>query len=124
MRRDQFIKWIKDLGFSKTWNNSEGREYSILIGNENNNITGIFHEKIYFIVEDFDIRLYYSNFKSLHLSASVSYVSNLGHFGLKDIGNFEKSILLSVIIKHFKEDIPPEIRSYLRDSKIKNILED
>lgn len=116
MNKEEFINWITDLGFTKTWNNSEGNEYSILIGNDNN---GIFHEKLYFIIEKFDIRLYYSNFKN-----GMSFGSNLGYFPIKDIGEFEKTMILSVLLKHCKDKIPPKFKKYLRDSKIKNILED
>jgi hypothetical protein len=53
----------------------------------------------------------------------VSYGSNLGHFPLADIGYLEKSIILTVLLKHFDE-IPIGFKKYLRDEKIKNILRD
>jgi len=118
MTRQEFIDWIEELGFSKTWNNSEGNEYSIIFGGDKK-IPGIFSEKLYFQIEKIDIRIYYSNFKS-----GMSYGSNLGHFPLKDIGEFEKTMILTVLLQHFSEEIPTEIKKYLRDSKIKNILED
>lgn len=127
MTKEEFISWITDLGFCKTWDSES--EYSIFPG-EGVEIFGesafaiansskyIFSEKLYFTVDDLDIRVYYSNFKN-----GMSYGSNLGHFPLADIGYLEKSIILTVLLKHFDE-IPIGFKKYLRDEKIKNILED
>jgi len=113
MTKEEFISWITDLGFCKTWDSES--EYSIFPGE---GISGIFSEKLYFTVDDLDIRIYYSNFKN-----GMSYGSNLGHFLLADIGYLEKSIILTVLLKHFDE-IPIGFKKYLRDEKIKNILRD
>ena len=119
MTKEEFISWITDLGFCNTWNRVS--EYSIFPGrNHVENLEGIsiFSEKLYFTVGDLDIRVYYSNFKN-----GMSYGSNLGHFPLADIGYLEKSIILTVLLKHFDE-IPIGFKKYLRDEKIKNILRD
>lgn len=120
MTKKEFISWITDLGFIKTWNSKN--EYSIFPGK---GMQGIFSEKLYFTVEessyyvdDFDIRIYFSKF-----TGGMSYGSNLGYFPLSSIGEFEKDIILSVLLKNCDE-IPLGIKKYLRDSKIKNILED
>ena len=119
MTKEQFISWITDLGFCKTWDSES--EYSIFPGEGveiANSSKYIFSEKLYFTVDDLDIRVYYSNFKN-----GMSYGSNLGHFPLADIGYLEKSIILTVLLKHFDE-IPIGFKKYLRDDKIKNILRD
>ena len=113
MTKEEFISWITDLGFCKTWDSES--EYSIFPGE---GISGIFSEMLYFTVDDLDIRVYYSNFKN-----GMSYGSNLGHFLLNDIGYLEKSIILTALLKHFDE-IPIGFKKYLRDEKIKNILRD
>ena len=117
MTKEEFISWITDLGFCKTWDSES--EYSIFPGEGIlPGYSGIFSEKLYFTVGDLDIRVYYSNFKN-----GMSYGSNLGHFPLADIGYLEKSIILTVLLKHFDE-IPIGFKKYLRDDKIKNILRD
>ena len=119
MTKEQFISWITDLGFCKTWDSES--EYSIFPGEGveiANSSKYIFSEKLYFTVDDLDIRVYYSNFKN-----GMSYGSNLGHFPLADIGYLEKSIILTVLLKHFDE-IPIGFKKYLRGEKIKNILRD
>ena len=114
MYKKEFIKWITDLGFTKTWDSKN--EYSMIF--DELGAKGIFGEKLYFVVEDLDVRIYYSNFKN-----SMSYGSNLGYLTYQQIGEFERSMILTVLMKHFDE-IPPGFKEYIRDSKIKNILED
>lgn len=123
MTKKEFISWITDLGFTKDWNNNV---YYIFLGT-----TG----KIYFSIEEsnelevdslgmngnFDIKIYSMSVISSY--EPIHFVNpNLGHFPLSSIGEFEKDIILSILIKKFDE-IPLSIKKYLRDSKIKSILE-
>jgi len=113
MRKGEFIKWISDLGFHRTWGDNE-QEYSMFIGE----VKGFMTPKLYFIIQELEVRIYYSN-----TTSNMSYGSNLGFFPLSSIGEFERTMILSVLAKHF-DKIPEEFKKYLRDSKIKNILED
>ena len=110
MMRDEFINWLKSLGFSKA-----GDEY--LIRNRE-----LFGPKLYFTVDDFDIRLYFSNFTD-----SMSFGSILGHFKLNSIDDNERQVILEkcidVLFNYFDE-VPYTFKKNLRDSKIKNILRD
>lgn len=112
MTKKEFISWITDLGFTKDWSNV----YSISIVTKTK-ISG----KLYFSIKesngDFDIRIH-SNF----MNVLSSFGSNLGHFPLSSIGEFEKDIILSILIKNFDE-VPLSIKKYLRNSKIESILD-
>lgn len=114
MIKEEFIDWIKNLGFSKNIFLS-GDEYIF-------KSKGLFGPKLYFNVDDFDIRLYFSNF-----TGGVSFGSNLAHFKLNSIGDNERQIILEkcigVLYKYFDE-VPKTFKKDLRDLKIKNILRD
>jgi len=114
MIKEEFIDWIKNLGFSR-YIFLSGDEYVI-------QSRELFGPKLYFTVDDFDVRLYFSNF-----TGDMSFGLNLSHFKLNSIGDNERQIILEkcigVLYKYFDE-VQKTFKKNLRDSKIKNILGD
>ncbi len=114
MNENEFIDWIKELGFSKTWETYDG-EYSIKPGGD-----GIFDPKIYFTTSyeesEIKIGIHYAK-----MNGTMSYGSNIGYFNISQIGEFEKIIIVHKLIEYFDE-VPIGFKKYLRDSKIKDIL--
>ena len=113
MTKEEFIKFIEELGFTRTWDESE--EWSIFP--EGN---GLFQPKIYikFTVEyDKDcIRLYHSK-----ITNSVSMGSNLGFFPIESIGDFEKIIIVDSLSKYCSE-LTIKFKKIIRDNKLNSIL--
>lgn len=123
MSKEEFIDWIESLGFKQTWQ-SNSDEYSIFIKLDKNN--PIVSPKLYFNFYDNEIGIYYSNFSNNMLSNgsnNIMFGSNLGRFPLSSIGEFEKLLIVTKLSEYFDE-LPSQFKSFLRDSKIKNILRD
>ena len=57
MNKEEFIDWIKSLGFSRTWETHDG-EYSIFPG-DNDVRTHLLGPKVYFTIDYDEIRIYY-----------------------------------------------------------------
>lgn len=114
MNKDEFIVWIEELGFSKTWETYNG-EYSIII-NSGGMKNSIFDPKIYITFDEDKIGIHYAK-----MTSGMSFGSKIGDFPLSTIGEFEKIIIVHKLIKYFDET-PNEFKEYLRDSKIKDIL--
>jgi len=116
MNKEEFIDWIKSLGFSRTSLVSHD-EYSIFPG-ENNVRVHLLGPKVYFTIDYDEIRIYYSNF-----SNNMSFGSNIGRFPLSSIGDYERLLIVTKLSEYFTE-LPNGFKEFLRDAKIKNILRD
>ena len=116
MNKEEFIKWVESLGFTKTWETNDG-EYSIFPGDPEIKIH-LFGPKVYFTIDYDEIGIYYSDF-----SNNMSFGSNIGKFPLSSIGDFEKLLIVTKLSEYFAE-LPNGFKEFLRDSKIKNILGD
>ena len=112
MTKEEFIKFIEELGFTRTWDESE--EWSIFP--EGN---GLFQPKVYikFTVEYGRdcIRLYHK------IINSISTGSNLGFFPIGSIGDFEKIIIVDSLSKYCSE-LPIKFKKFIRDNKLNSIL--
>lgn len=113
MTKEEFIEFIEELGFTKTWVDSE--EWSIFPEGD-----GLFQPKIYinftFEYEKDCIRLHHSKITNF---ASVG--SNLGFFPIESIGDFEKIIIVDILSKYCSE-LPYKFKKFIRDNKLNNIL--
>lgn len=123
MSKEEFIDWIKSLGFSRTWQ-SIPDEYSIYPkASESVKSTGLNNHplsgpKVYFTIDYDEIRIYYSNF-----SNNMSFGSNIGRFPLSSIGDYERLLIVNKLSEYFTE-LPNGFKEFLRDAKLKNILRD
>jgi len=122
MTKEDFISFIKELGFTQTWQSFKD-SFSLstdVIGNPNQNAMAFADQlKISFDDERRLVQLSLSQM-STHMMAG----KNFGSFSLKTFGDdndFQLEIFLSFIKGAFKKP-PNNIIQYMRDKKIRDIL--
>ena len=122
MTKEEFIDFIKELGFTQTWGNDK-TGYSLatdVIGKPNQNAMAFADQlKISFDNERGLVQLSLSQM-STHMMAG----KNFGNFNLKTFGDdndFQLEIFMSFIKGAFKKP-PKNIIQYMRDKKISDIL--
>jgi len=120
MTNEDFIEFIKELGFSQTWGvDSLGFSLSTdIVGKPNSNYIA-FSDQLKVIIDD--------DFFQLSLSQMSSHMmvgKNFGRFSLKTFGDkddLQMEIFFSFIKGSFNE-VPDGIIKYMRDKKITDIL--
>ncbi len=121
MTKEEFILFIKILGFTNTWQSIDDK-YSMatdVVGAPNQNFMSFADQLKIEIVDDI-AQLSLSQM-STHMVAGKSF----GNFSLKnfgDKGDIQLEIFLSFILDSFNKK-PEHIVRFMRDMKIKNILE-
>lgn len=122
MTKEDFIEFIKELGFTQTWW-SEGNSFSMttdLVGLTNSNYTAFADQLKITIIDKHDLF-------QLSLSQMNSHMmcgKNFGNFSLKTFGENNDSqieIFMSFIKGSFKK-APDSIIQFMRDRKISDIL--
>ena len=125
MIREDFITFIEQLGFDQTWQSNPN--YYILytdkigIGLSNNQL-GRF-DMLGVTLND---RLGIAQLNLAQMSSNMSGGKNFGNFSLKTFGqkdDFQLEIFMSFIVSSF-DKLPNTITQYMRDMKIKDILND
>ena len=122
MTKEEFISFIKDLGFTQTWG-SDSNGFSLatdVVGNPNQNAMA-FADQLKISLDDKRglVQLSLSQM-STHMMAG----KNFGNFQLSTFGNdndFQLEIFISFIKGAFKKP-PKNIIQYMRDKKIRDIL--
>ena len=122
MTKEEFIEFIKDLGFAQTWG-ADSKSFSLItdvVGNPNQNLMA-FADELKISIDDKRglVQLSLSQM-STHMMAG----KNFGNFQLStfgDEGDFQLEIFLSFIKGAFKNP-PKNIIQYMRDKKIMDIL--
>ena len=120
MTKQDFVSFIKDLGFVNTWQSIDDK-YSMptdVVGNPNQNAMA-FADQLKIVIIDDIVQLTLSQMSS-HIMAG----KNFGSFSLKTFGDdndFQLEIFLSFIKGAFKKP-PNNIIQYMRDKKITDIL--
>ena len=122
MTKEEFISFIKDLGFTQTWG-SDSNGFSLatdVVGNPNQNAMA-FADQLKISLDDKRglVQLSLSQM-STHMMAG----KNFGNFQLSTFGNdddFQLEIFLSFVKGAFKNP-PKNIIQYMRDKKIRDIL--
>ena len=122
MIKKEFIEFIEDLGFNKTWSDNDN-EYSIFPkGDQPGQPALLFGPKLYFnfsTENDKDhVRIYYSG-----VNSGGTFGSNIGSFPISRIGDFEQVALLIKLSEYFDE-VPKEFKQFIREHNLKNILGD
>jgi hypothetical protein len=122
MSKEDFIEFIKELGFTQTWGNNPN-SFSLatdVIGNPNQNAMA-FADQLKVSIDDERVLAQLSlSQMSSHMMAGKSF----GNFSLKTFGDdndFQLEIFLSFIKGAFKKP-PNNIIQYMRDKKISDIL--
>jgi hypothetical protein len=122
MRKEEFILFIEELGFTQTWM-SKSNGFSLatdVVGNPNQNAMA-FADQLKITLDDERgiVQLSLSQM-STHMMAG----KNFGNFQLSSFGNdddFQLEIFMSFIKGAFKNP-PKNIIQYMRDKKIRDIL--
>jgi|LauGreDrversion4_2_1035121.scaffolds.fasta_scaffold1004376_1 hypothetical protein len=133
MTKEEFILFIKILGFNQTWSTDDKFSMSTdviqgspsgVVNLSKGSVTGSsvwnFYDELKIIVGDENFQLNLSSVNSGMVSGK-----NFGQFSLKTFGDkndFQLEIFLSFILGSFNEK-PSHILQFVRDMKIKNILE-
>jgi hypothetical protein len=120
MTKEEFIDFIKELGFINTWQSIDDKYHmeTDIVGQPNQNSMAFVDQLKINIIDDI-VQLSLSQMSS-HITAG----KNFGNFSLKTFGDkndFQLEIFLSFIKGAFKNP-PKNIIQYMRDRKIKNIL--
>lgn len=113
MTKENFIEFIKELGFTQTW--SEKPDFfSIKTDLENNYLN---------INIDYKSELF--QLQETKMWSNMQSGKNFGNFSLKtfgDEGDFQLELFLSFIKGSFNK-VPNQITQFMRDKKIKDILQ-
>jgi hypothetical protein len=123
MTKEEFIEFIKGLGFTQTWGSDSKYFYMPTDFNLSLNQN---HQPF-----SNQLNIYFDDkYKLAQLSLSkmdthISTGKNFGNFSLKTFGDkndFQLEIFLSFILGSFDEK-PKHIIQWMRDKKIQNILQ-
>ena len=122
MTKEEFIEFIKDLGFTQTWTTGPNH-YTLatdVIGNPNQNLMAFADQ----LKISFDDEYGIAQLSLSQMSTHMMVGKNFGNFQLSTFGNdgdFQLEIFLSFIKGAFKNP-PKNIIQYMRDKKIMDIL--
>lgn len=112
MTKENFVEFIKELGFTQTWLEKTNL-FSFRTDMENN-----------YLNIDIDDNLELFQLKKTKMWSNMQSGKNFGNFSLKTFGNkndFQLELFLSFIKGSFNK-VPNNITQYMRDKKIKDIL--
>jgi hypothetical protein len=124
MRNQEFIEFIKELGFQQTWG-SNSNSFSLstdVVGKPNQNYM-TFHDQLNIHI-DYDKELVQLSLSQM--SSHMTSGKNFGYFSLKTFGeknDLQLELFLSFILGSFNQR-PKHIIQLMRDKKIKNILKE
>lgn len=113
MIKEDFIEFIKELGFSQTWS-EKPNSFSIKTDIENN-----------YLNINIDDNLGIFQLQETKMWSNMQSGKNFGNFSLKtfsDSDDFQLELFISFIKGSF-DRVPNTITLYIRDKKIKNILQ-
>jgi hypothetical protein len=122
MTKEEFIEFIKDLGFTQTWG-TDSKSFSLatdVIGKPNQNYMAFADQLKISIDNERGLAQLILSQMSTHMMAG----KNFGNFNLKTFGDdndFQLEIFMSFIKGAFKKP-PNNIIQYMRDKKIRDIL--
>ena len=121
MIKEEFIDFIKDLGFTQTWQSNPN--YYIfytdkMVGNQ------LFTSRFDMLSVTLNDEYGLVQLALSQMSSNMTAGKNFGNFSLKTFGDendFQLEIFMSFIKGSFKNP-PKNIIQYMRDKKIRNIL--
>ena len=122
MTKEEFIEFIKDLGFAQTWG-IDSKSFSLItdvVGNPNQNLMA-FADELKISIDD---KRGLAQLSLSQMSTHMMAGKNFGNFSLKTFGDendHQLEIFLSFIKGAFKNP-PKNIIQYMRDKKIMDIL--
>lgn len=122
MTKEEFILFIEELGFTKTWmSDSNGFSLSTdMVGKPNQNLMAFADQLKITLDDERGIAQLSLSQMSTHMMAG----KNFGNFQLSTFcndGDFQLEIFMSFVKGAFKNP-PKNIVQYMRDKKIRDIL--
>jgi hypothetical protein len=126
MTKEEFIEFIKELGFTQTWT-TKLNHYTLPTDRASINMA--YHDQLTISISDgFLLRLpsvdYLIQLSLSQMSSNMITGKNFGNFSLNTFGDkndFQLELFLSFILGSFNEK-PSNIIQYMRDRKIEKIL--
>lgn len=123
MTKEDFIEFIKELGFNQTWgdNSNSFTLATDIVGHPNQNYMAFADQLKITLDDEYGIAQLSLSQMSTHMMAGKSF----GNFSLKTFGDdndFQVEIFMSFILGSFNKK-PNHIVQFIRDRKIKNILQ-
>lgn len=122
MTKENFIEFIKELGFTQTW--SEKPDFFSIKTDLENNYLNI-NICLNFANPDIDYKSELFQLHETKMWSNMQSGKNFGNFSLKtfgDEGDFQLELFLSFIKGSFNK-VPNQITQFMRDKKIKDILQ-
>ena len=122
MKKEEFIEFIKELGFTQTWS-SKPDLFSMatdVVGNPNQNAMAFADQLKIHLDDEHDL----AHLSLSQMSSHMMSGKNFGNFHLATFGDdkdFQLEIFLSFVKGSFKSP-PKNIIQYMRDKKISDIL--
>lgn len=122
MVKEDFIEFIKELGFAQTWG-SNSNSFSLstdVMGKPNQNLMA-FADQLKISIDDELVQLSLSQMSERMPYYKIPHMmAGLKTFG--DDGDIQLELFLSFILGSFNQK-PKHILQFIRDRKIKNILQ-
>ena len=123
MTKEDFIEFIKELGFNQTWgdNSNSFTLATDIVGQPNQNYMAFADQLKITLYDEYGIAQLSLSQMSTHMMSGKSF----GNFSLKTFGDdndFQVEIFMSFILGSFNKK-PNHIVQFIRDRKIKNILQ-
>lgn len=122
MTKEEFIIFIKELGFTQTWG-SESNGFTLstdVVSNAKQNVMA-FADQLKIILDD---KYGIAQLSLSQMAPNMMSGKNFGNFSLKTFGDdddFQVQIFMSFIKGAFRNP-PKNIIQYMRDKKIRDIL--
>jgi hypothetical protein len=122
MKKEEFIEFIKELGFTQTWS-SKPDLFSMatdVVGNPNQNAMAFADQLKIHLDDEHDL----AHLSLSQMSSHMMSGKNFGSFSLKTFGD-DKDLQLEIFLSFIKgafRNPPKNIIQYMRDKKIRDIL--
>jgi hypothetical protein len=123
MTREEFIDFIKELGFQQTWG-SNSNSYTLstdVVGKPNINYVAFKDQLKVTMIDEYEL----AQLSLSQMSPNMMSGKNFGNFSLKNFGksnDLQMELFLSFIKGSF-DKVPDAITQYMRDKKIKDIFQ-
>lgn len=121
MTKDEFIEFIKELGFIQTWT-TKLDHYSLYTDSTSQKYSPAYVDQLQISIDD-EIGLVQLSLSQM--GSHMMTVKSFGNFNLKTFGDeddFQLEVFLSFILGSFNQK-PTRIIEWMRDNKIKSILQ-
>ena len=119
MLKSEFIEFLKQFGFQKNWQTGDSMSLETDVNsNPNSSYFSAFSDRLNI---SFDSDMFSLSLSQFSTSNSIMSGRTLGYFSLKDFSETNQVLFLLSVASCFNE-VPDSIKSYLRDRRLEEIL--